>query len=64
MTRRIVVPRPKAGTRLAPVWNVVATMLAQAKMRKRSNGVCRRSDAATGPMSAAFTTSADRRTEE
>ncbi len=53
-TRASADGRPNAGTRLAPVWNVVATMLAQAKIRKRSRGDCRWSSRAMGPMSAAF----------
>src|SRR5258708_4815286 len=43
----------KAGTRLAPVTSVVATMLAPTKIRKRSSGDWVRASAGTGPRSAA-----------
>ena len=47
-TRAVV--RLKAGASAAPTCRVVATMLAPAKMRKRSKGDCVRSLGATGPM--------------
>ncbi len=52
-TRRSASLRPNAGTRVAPVWSVVATMFAPAKMRKRSTGDCVFSESGTGPRSAA-----------
>jgi len=51
----IAVRRENDGTRLAPTWKVVTTMLAPTKIRNRSAVDCVWPAGSTGRMSAAFT---------